>query len=62
MAKIVSNDDLFVIISNLNKRSWIIENPQCEIESYYPLADEIRINEITGVCTKDIDAFKIKCL
>ena len=57
MTAIISNNDLSVISSNLNKRISIYNNPQCEIESYYTLANEVNINNCSSVCTRDIDAF-----
>ena len=51
-----------VSLSNWIKNNWITEDLNCEIESYYRSTDEIRINKVTRICTRDIDALKRKCL
>ena len=57
-----SNNDFSGISTISKKKNWITNDLKNEIESHYPSTDEIRINKVTRVCTRDIDAFKRKCL
>ena len=58
---IVSNDLPEVTGKLMRKMCWITQDLHNELESYYPVADEIQIDRVTGICKRDLEAFETKC-
>ena len=58
---IVSNDMVEETAKKMTSKNWITHDLQAEIESNYPAVDEIHIDLVTGICKRDLDAFKRKC-
>jgi len=58
---IVSNEMVEETGKKMTSKNWITHDLQAEIESNYPAVDEIHIDLVTGICKRDLDAFKRKC-
>ena len=41
--------------------NWITHDLAREIEGQYPSAEEINTNSLSECCSRDLDAFKVKC-
>ena len=59
---IVSNDMLEVTGKKMKTENWMTHDLQAEIESNYPTVDEIQVDIVTGICKRNLEAFRTKCL
>ena len=57
----VSGKEPLVINAEYKKRNWITAGLLSEIETLYPTGSEITTNTITKSCSRDLDAFQVKC-
>ena len=58
---IVSNNSPEVTGEAMRKMCWLTHDLQTEIETHFPGHDEIKIDRVTGICSRDLDAFMSKC-
>ena len=59
--KIVSNNPPEATGAVIRDMCWITDQLKLEIESHFPSASEINIDPVTGICTRDLEAFNTKC-
>ena len=57
----VSGKELSVINTEYKKRNWITAGLLSEIETLYPTGSEGTANRINKSCSRDLDAFQVKC-
>ena len=59
--QIVSNNPPEVTGAIIRNMCWVTDQLKLEIELNLPNATEINIDAVTGICTRDLEAFKFKC-